>query len=365
MQSESHPIELHKLGKSYGSVEVLRNIDLRIEPGEFLVLVGPSGCGKSTLLRCIAGLENITTGTLELAGERANDVAPKDRDLAMVFQSYALYPHMTVGENMAFSLRVRKMSSGDIEERVSEAATRLGLTHLLARLPKELSGGQRQRVAVGRAIVRQPRAFLFDEPLSNLDASLRTQLRVELRKLHQELKTTMIYVTHDQVEAMTLADRIAVLKDGVLQQVGTPSELFEAPTNRFVAGFIGTPGMNFLENVSVDDDGGIQATAFSVNPGTIQDSACGRKITIGFRATALSVEDAGAARIKGRVEVVEVLGASAHVHVTVDSNAIVAQLSAPAAKAFAPGQEISLSMEASSLHLFEPETGEALLGREL
>lgn len=225
---------------------VLHRVDLEVADGEFIALVGPSGCGKSTLLRCVAGLEEITAGELLIGERKVNDVAPKDRDVAMVFQSYALYPHLTVKENMAFALRLQKHP--ETESRVAEAAEMLGLTPLLARLPKELSGGQRQRVAMGRAIVRRPSVFLFDEPLSNLDAALRQQMRVELRRRHKLLRTTTLYVTHDQVEALTLADRIVVLNSGVVQQVGTPDELYFDPANRFVAGFIGSPTMNFVEH---------------------------------------------------------------------------------------------------------------------
>ncbi|HUT77487.1 MAG TPA: ABC transporter ATP-binding protein, partial [Polyangia bacterium] len=239
-------ISVRGLVKAFGDSVILDGIDLEIRAGEFFVLVGPSGCGKSTLLRCIAGLEDITAGELRIDGRPANALAPKDRDLAMVFQSYALYPHMTVAENLGFSLAVRRTKPGEIRARVEEVAARLELSHLLDRMPRQLSGGQRQRVAVGRAIVRRPVGFLFDEPLSNLDAALRGQLRVELRRLHRELQATMIYVTHDQVEALTLADRICVLDRGRVQQVGTPLELFERPVNRFVAGFIGSPTMNFL-----------------------------------------------------------------------------------------------------------------------
>jgi multiple sugar transport system ATP-binding protein len=233
--------------KRYGAVQVLHRVDLDVADGEFIVLVGPSGCGKSTLLRCIAGLEEITGGELAIDGKRVNDLAPGARDVAMVFQSYALYPHMTVRENMGFALSLQKHP--EMTTRVDEAAKILGLDKLLDRYPRELSGGQRQRVAMGRAIVRRPKVFLFDEPLSNLDAALRNQVRVELRRQHAQLRTTTVYVTHDQTEALTLADRIVVLNGGVVQQVGTPDELFFEPKNRFVAGFIGSPGMNFLERL--------------------------------------------------------------------------------------------------------------------
>jgi multiple sugar transport system ATP-binding protein len=236
--------------KRYGAVQVLHRVDLDVADGEFIVLVGPSGCGKSTLLRCIAGLEEITGGELRIDGRRVNDVAPRDRDVAMVFQSYALYPHMTVRENMGFALSLQKHP--EAATRVADAAKMLGLDQLLDRFPRELSGGQRQRVAMGRAIVRRPKVFLFDEPLSNLDAALRNQVRVELRRQHAQLRTTTVYVTHDQTEALTLADRIVVLNGGVVQQVGTPDQLFFDPANRFVAGFIGSPGMNFLERLGDD-----------------------------------------------------------------------------------------------------------------
>jgi multiple sugar transport system ATP-binding protein len=240
-------IELKNVTKSYGAVQVIKGVDLTINKGEFMVFVGPSGCGKSTLLRLISGLEDITTGDMLFDGERVNNVVPSKRGIAMVFQSYALYPHMKVYDNMAFGMKLANASAADVDKRVREAARLLQIEHLLDRLPKQLSGGQRQRVAIGRAIVRDPRVFLFDEPLSNLDAALRVQTRLEIAKLHHSMSNvTMIYVTHDQVEAMTLADRIAVLRDGRLEQVGSPEELYERPNSIFVAGFIGSPKMNFL-----------------------------------------------------------------------------------------------------------------------
>ena len=241
-------IDIRNIKKTYGNVPVLHGVDLDIKDGEFVVLVGPSGCGKSTLLRMIAGLEEVTGGEIRIAGNRVNELQPKDRDIAMVFQSYALYPHMSVADNMSYSLRLRRRRQGADRERRRRAPRRkLGLDPLLERRPKALSGGQRQRVAMGRAIVRQPKAFLFDEPLSNLDARLREQMRAEIKKLHADLKATSIYVTHDQIEAMTLADRIVAMHGGVVQQVGTPLELYDRPANLFVAGFIGSPGMNFLD----------------------------------------------------------------------------------------------------------------------
>jgi len=247
-------IKISNLHKRYGAYQVLTDINLEIASGEFVVFVGPSGCGKSTLLRCISGLESISAGTLEIDGVVVNDVAPADRGIAMVFQSYALYPHMTVYDNMAYSLKLQRLSKAAIREKVEAAAAKLQLTSLLDRLPKILSGGQRQRVAIGRAIVRDPRVFLFDEPLSNLDAALRVQMRMEIAQLKQQLPgTTMIYVTHDQVEAMTMADRIVVLKDGAVQQIGAPLDLYETPASKFVAGFIGSPKMNFLTGKRAED----------------------------------------------------------------------------------------------------------------
>ena len=242
-------VEIRHVKKAFGLIEVLHGIDVGIADGEFVALVGPSGCGKSTLLRMIAGLEEITAGEIAMGGTVVNHLAPKDRDIAMVFQNYALYPHMTVRENMAFSLRMRKAPPAEIETRVKRAAEILHVTPLLERHPRQLSGGQRQRVAMGRAIVRDPQVFLFDEPLSNLDAKLRVQMRTEIKELHQRLKTTSVYVTHDQIEAMTMADRIVVMHDGTVEQIGTPLELYDHPANLFVAGFIGSPAMNFIPGV--------------------------------------------------------------------------------------------------------------------
>lgn len=288
-------LQFRDLKKSYGSVRVLHGIDMEVSDGEFLVLVGPSGCGKSTLLRCIAGLETISDGVLEIGDRPVNDVAPRDRDVAMVFQSYALYPHMTVRRNMAFALELKKTPQAEMDAAVERAASMLALEPLLDRYPKELSGGQRQRVAMGRAIVRRPSVFLFDEPLSNLDAALRAQLRVELKSLHHTLGTTMVYVTHDQVEAMTLADRIAVLEGGHLQQLGTPAELYDDPSNRFVAGFIGTPSMSFLEHLEGD-------------------------VVVGVRPHEVFLDGQGAGpKLDGTVDVVETLGFESFVHVTLAS----------------------------------------------
>ncbi|MGV0876248.1 sn-glycerol-3-phosphate ABC transporter ATP-binding protein UgpC [Martelella sp. FLE1502] len=245
-------MNIDTVGKFYGAYEALKQVSVEIEDGEFVILVGPSGCGKSTLLRMIAGLEDISSGEIRIADRVVNDLAPKDRDIAMVFQNYALYPHMTVAENMSFALKMKRVPKAEIDAKVRQAADILGLGALLERRPRELSGGQRQRVAMGRAIVRDPQVFLFDEPLSNLDAKLRVQVRAEIKELHQRMKTTIIYVTHDQIEAMTMADKIVVMKDGQIEQVGAPLELYDHPANMFVAGFLGSPSMNFIRGTVTD-----------------------------------------------------------------------------------------------------------------
>lgn len=301
-------LDLKNLRKSYGNIEVIKGIDLTIQDKEFIVFVGPSGCGKSTLLRMIAGLEEITSGDLLIDGERMNDIPPDKRGLAMVFQSYALYPHMTVADNMAFALRLAGVPKAERDARVNVAAKTLQLDTLLDRKPANLSGGQRQRVAIGRAIVRQPKAFLFDEPLSNLDAALRVQTRIEIAKLHNDLNSTMIYVTHDQIEAMTLADRIVVFNAGHIEQVGTPLELYHNPANLFVAGFIGSPKMNLIAAQVQSSDGNNSTlrleggSAFNVSTAL----APGEKLTIGLRPEHIAIAQEGG--IAGRIEVVEHLG---------------------------------------------------------
>ncbi len=311
-------IDISAIRKSYGHFPVLHGVDLTIRDGEFIVLVGPSGCGKSTLLRMIAGLEDVTSGEISIEGRRVNDLPPKDRDIAMVFQSYALYPHMTVADNMSYSLRLRKTKKERITEIVAGASSKLGLDALLQRRPKALSGGQRQRVAMGRAIVRQPKAFLFDEPLSNLDARLREQMRAEIKKLHKELGATSIYVTHDQIEAMTLADRIVAMHGGVVQQVGAPLDLYDRPANLFVAGFIGSPGMNFLEGTYVVESGNASVrfangTAVSVEPR--QTLANQSKVTLGIRPEHVLISPTGA--IEAGVELVEPTGFGIIMHLSV------------------------------------------------
>ncbi len=301
-------IQLKDIAKSYGSVEVLRDINLDIDEGEFIVLVGPSGCGKSTLLRMIAGLEPITAGDMSIGNERVNELRPRDRDIAMVFQSYALYPHMSVERNMGFSLEIRGEDKRVQKERVREAAKILGLEPYLERLPKALSGGQRQRVAMGRAIVRDPQAFLFDEPLSNLDAALRVEMRLEIAKMHKRLSATMIYVTHDQVEALTLADRIVVMNDGHIQQIGTPMELYEQPANMFVAQFIGSPTMNIVETKGLASE-----LADAIIPSAIKDDVTHFGIRPEHVHVVMPAENE-TGHITGSVIVVERLGTDANIY---------------------------------------------------
>ncbi|MEO5965988.1 MAG: sn-glycerol-3-phosphate ABC transporter ATP-binding protein UgpC [Candidatus Limnocylindrales bacterium] len=351
--------------KRYGDVTAVSDLNLEIGDGEFMVLVGPSGCGKTTSLRMIAGLEEISDGQLRIGDRVVNDVAPKDRDIAMVFQSYALYPHMSVRDNLAFGLKLRKVPKADIEKRISEAAGILQLEKLLDRKPKELSGGQRQRVALGRAIVREPAVFLMDEPLSNLDAKLRVQTRAEIARLHQRLGTTMVYVTHDQVEAMTMGQRIAVMSDGLLQQVGTPQQLYDFPINRFVAGFIGSPSMNFVE---VDNPGG-GATELSQGgyhfplPPAYREalSTAGAKAIVGFRPEHLDLGDVtgSAATIQGKADVVEYLGNEELLHVTAEGREIVAIVDS--SHNVRPGDIVTLKLPVDKLHMFNAETGASLV----
>jgi multiple sugar transport system ATP-binding protein len=313
-------IAMRDVHKAFASAEVIKGISLEIADRELVVFVGPSGCGKSTLLRLVAGLEDITSGQLLFDGEEVNDLPPAERGIAMVFQSYALYPHMSVYENMAFGLKLAKLGRAGVDERVKNAARILQIEHLLDRKPRQLSGGQRQRVAIGRAIVREPRVFLFDEPLSNLDAALRVQMRIEIAKLHRDLDATMIYVTHDQIEAMTLADRIVVLDAGQVEQFGSPLELYHRPQNLFVAGFIGSPRMNFLEGevAEVSADGvtvRLQAGETMTAPAVPNGVEPGRKVTLGLRPEHLIEGGGGAAELRGRVVTVERLGGETYVYV--------------------------------------------------
>jgi multiple sugar transport system ATP-binding protein len=353
--------------KKYGDFLAVNDLNLEIGDGEFMVLVGPSGCGKTTSLRMIAGLEEITEGTLRIGDKVVNDVAPKDRDIAMVFQSYALYPHMSVRDNLAFGLKLRKVPKAEIDRRVKEAAETIQLGNLLDRKPKELSGGQRQRVALGRAIVREPAVFLMDEPLSNLDAKLRVQTRAEIARLHQRLKTTIVYVTHDQVEAMTMGTRIAVMNDGLLQQVGTPQALYDTPVNRFVAGFIGSPSMNFVD-VTVDGSGEsarlIGAGDWSIPLPPQTRDAIGadnvRTLVAGFRPEHLDIGEAGpgVGAFRARTDVVEYLGNEELLHVNAAARDIVAIVGSE--HRIRPGDIVNLIVPLDKLHLFDGETGAAM-----
>ena len=319
-------VTISDVDKYYGSLKVVHGINLDIEPQEFVVLVGPSGCGKSTTLRMIAGLEEISEGVISIEGKPMNRVAPKDRDVAMVFQNYALYPHLKVFENIAFGLRIRKESKEHIDKSVKEVSEILGLTPYLDRRPAELSGGQRQRVAMGRAIVRHPKVFLFDEPLSNLDAKLRTQMRAEIKRLHNRLGVTSVYVTHDQVEAMTLADRIVVMNDGIIEQVGTPMELFLNPANKFVAGFIGSPPMNQLNGTISSSSDGLNATVGHVSIALphLDNVENGQEVVVGIRPEHIALEPTdGLTAIPISLELVEPLGSEALLHASVDQQALI------------------------------------------
>jgi len=354
--------------KRYGDVVAVDDLNLDIQDGEFLVLVGPSGCGKTTSLRMIAGLEEISDGTLRIGDRVVNDLAPKDRDVAMVFQSYALYPHMSVRDNLAFGLKLRKVPKADIERRVNEAARMIELTNLLDRKPKQLSGGQRQRVALGRAIVREPAVFLMDEPLSNLDAKLRVQTRAEIARLHQRLKTTIVYVTHDQVEAMTMGDRIAVMNQGLLQQVGSPQELYEHPANRFVAGFIGSPSMNFVPVTLAQDGDRTMLRNSSIElplPERLRsavEAVSGRQLTAGFRPEhmELGAPDAGAeaATMRAKCDVVEFLGNEELLHVNVGDHDLVAIVDA--SNKVRPGDIVDINVPLEKIHLFDSEDGSSI-----
>jgi len=349
-------VSVRGVEKAYdGGVMAVRGIDLEVADGEFVVLVGPSGCGKSTTLRMIAGLEEISGGEIWIGGRRVNDVPPRDRDIAMVFQNYALYPHMTVQDNMGFGLKLRGMPKAEIKARVDEAARILDIVPLLARKPKALSGGQRQRVAMGRAIVRQPKVFLFDEPLSNLDAKLRVQMRTEIKKVHQTVRTTTVYVTHDQVEAMTLADRVVVMNGGVIEQVGPPQELYHRPLTRFVAGFIGSPGMNFLP-VQVAD-GAVRlgdGQVLPIPPGRLDRYAPhrDRDMVLGIRPEHLTdTGRPGAAPLMARVDVVEPMGMETLVHFFIAGTPVVARVSpdTPAQ----PGHALPLQADMGQMHLMD------------
>ncbi len=350
-------VAIRGVRKAFGLVAVIHGVDISIGDGEFVVLVGPSGCGKSTLLRMIAGLENITAGEIRIDDRVVNRLPPKERDVAMVFQNYALYPHMTVADNMAFSMKLRGAPKQEIAERVNRAATILGLTQLLDRFPRQLSGGQRQRVAMGRAIVRDPRVFLFDEPLSNLDAKLRVQMRTEIKEIHQRLKTTTIYVTHDQIEAMTMADKIVVMHDGLVEQIGAPLDLYDRPDNMFVAGFLGSPAMNMLKGrVRVNGGASFEgAGGGSFALSSAPANSDGRPAVFGVRPEHFSLADDGAEAV---VQVVEPTGSELQVVAKLGSEDITAVFRER--HQFKPGDRIRLRPDPRLVHLFDEETGKRM-----
>jgi multiple sugar transport system ATP-binding protein len=351
------PVLIRGVRKAFGSIEVIHGVDVTIGDGEFVVLVGPSGCGKSTLLRMIAGLENITAGEIRIGDRVVNNLPPKARDVAMVFQNYALYPHMTVADNMAFSLKLRGAPKSEITTRVNRAAEILGLVPLLDRFPRQLSGGQRQRVAMGRAIVRDPQVFLFDEPLSNLDAKLRVAMRTEIKELHQRLKTTTVYVTHDQIEAMTMADKIVVMHDGIVEQIGAPLELYDRPNNLFVAGFIGSPAMNFLKGtirangrIEFEGPGGARLPLTAAPSGSD-----GQPAIYGVRPEHFTIADEGA---EVDIQVVEPTGSEIQVAARIGGEEIIAVFRER--YQFRPGDKIRLKPDPRFVHLFDGPTGKKL-----
>jgi multiple sugar transport system ATP-binding protein len=361
-------VTIRGLNTSFGDVHVVRNIDLTIKDGEFVVLVGPSGCGKTTLLRTIAGLEQSSSGTIEIGNRVVNDMRPRDRDVAMVFQDYALYPHMTAFMNIGFGLKARKFHNDEIEKRVRSTARMLGIESLLGRYPRQLSGGQRQRVAIGRAIVRNPQIFLFDEPLSNLDAQLRDEMRIEIKRLHQELGATMIYVTHDQIEALTLADRIVLLRDGVIEQVGTPLEVYERPVSRFVAGFLGSPQMNFIParasgsrgKAQLDIGEGTRVPAPQDYDGSGKD---GRDVLVGIRPQYINragstAARAGHTRLSVKVELVQPTGSRAYITFLLGGVRVVAELDPHDVPS--PGDLIDVDFDMNRAILIDPETNRVL-----
>jgi multiple sugar transport system ATP-binding protein len=363
-------LNLNGVTKSFGHHSILHGIDLDVKEGEFVVLVGPSGCGKSTLLRLIAGLESATSGQITIGDNDVTTAPPGDRGIAMVFQSYALYPHMTVAKNLSFGLENLKMSRAEIDRRVEEAARMLSIEPLLQRRPKQLSGGQRQRVAIGRAIVRDPSLFLFDEPLSNLDAALRVQTRGEISRLHKRLGATMVYVTHDQIEAMTMADRIVVLNAGRVEQVGTPLELFETPANKFVAGFIGSPQMNFFDGTLTSADSGtatVDVPGFGPVSLPIEAGASlpGHPIVLGIRPNhfSLTKPDNSAATVRFHVDYAESVGTETYVYGKVVGNDGSVVLHLPDHVAIDDGSELQLSVNPSRCHVFDRESGVSFVGR--
>lgn len=350
-------VSLRKLEKSYGALRIVKGIDLEIADGEFVVFVGPSGCGKSTTLRMVAGLESITGGEIRIGNTVVNTLPPRGRDIAMVFQDYALYPHKTVRENMGFSLKVRGVAQNEANQRINEAAEMLGIGHLLERRPGQLSGGQRQRVAMGRAIVRRPQVFLFDEPLSNLDAKLRGQVRTEIKRLHQQIGTTIIYVTHDQVEAMTLADRIVILKNGEIEQVGTPDEVYNKPQSVFVGGFVGSPAMNFARG-RMSEGKIVFANGDSLASDVLRlgksGALDGREMLVGIRPEHFGDVVDDAAVVSAQVQVVEPLGSDTLVHFNIGGDMLTARM-APDARPTV-GETIRIGVDPSRIHLFDAES---------
>ncbi|ASJ75487.1 ABC transporter ATP-binding protein [Granulosicoccus antarcticus] len=349
-------LALRDLVKRYGKTQVLHGINLEVEDGEFIVFVGPSGCGKSTTLRMIAGLEEVSSGSIEINGAQVNNLEPKQRNIAMVFQNYAIYPHMSVRKNIGFGLRTAKLSKSEKAARIVEVAALLGMEDYLDRKPGALSGGQRQRVAIGRALVRDPAVFLFDEPLSNLDAQLRTQMRLEIKKLHQRVGTTIVFVTHDQVEAMTMADRIVIMKDGHIQQVGTPAEAYHNPVNTFVAQFIGAPSMNMLPG-SLDEQGLTLWNGTRV-PWNVASTEHSHDVILGIRPEDLIPVDESEAMLSGVITVVEPLGSETLLYVEVDGMEFIA--SGPGRQAPEPGSRLFLGAAAETMHLFDKDSGVAL-----
>jgi len=363
-------VRINGLHKSFSDVQAVRGVDLDIPDGQFTVLVGPSGCGKSTLLRSIAGLEDIEQGTIEIGGEVVNGMRPRDRDVAMVFQDYALYPHMTVHGNISLSLRARGTPKPEIDSRVRRAAAMLGIDGLLERYPRQLSGGQRQRVAIGRAIVRNPRVFLFDEPLSNLDAQLRDEMRGEIKRLHQEISTTMIYVTHDQIEAMTLADRIVLMREGRIEQQGAPLDLFERPATLFVAGFLGSPKMNFLQgrlsraghNLAIELGGGLAPLTLPAER-RLNGAVDGAKVTLGLRPEHVgraggAPAPEGVVRLEATIEMVQPTGSRSYASFRLAGQPLLAELQAHDVSG--PGERIAIDINLRRAAIFDPETGRAL-----
>jgi len=350
-------VTIRALRKAYGAAQVIHGVDVDIPDGQFAVLVGPSGCGKSTLLRMIAGLEEVTDGEIRIGGRVVNRLPPKDRDIAMVFQNYALYPHKTVAANMGFALKMRNMPRAEIEARVAKAAEILGLQPYLNRYPRELSGGQRQRVAMGRAIVRDPAVFLFDEPLSNLDAKLRVQMRTEIRELHQRLGATTVYVTHDQIEAMTMADRIVAMRDGRIEQIGAPLELYDRPANLFVAGFIGSPAMNLAPGVLRREGDGwaVEVEGARLPAPGVAGAEEGRRVVWGMRPEHIDLSDAG---IAATVAVVEPTGSETHVIARLGAREFTVVVRER--RALAPGEAIQLAPRAAEAHLFDADSGARL-----